>query len=270
METMMKRTFLMTAAAAALIAGAGLASAQDKQQTPRAGTSPAPAAQQAAPAEKSAAPMTQGTTGQGASSDTKMDQPAAAEAPDKAKGRSRNAQDMKSKSMDKNAQSQENKAGRAMSNDSKSSNGMKSSSDTNQRSTTGQSSPTDTSKQQTSPSSSQTQMNQTSPSGQRNTTGQSGTTGQGAAATSGSVNLSTEQRTQISTVIKETKVQPVTNVNFSLSIGTHVPRTVRFHPLPSRVVAIYPEWRGYDFILVGNQIVIINPRTYEIVFILEA
>jgi hypothetical protein len=35
------------------------------------------------------------------------------------------------------------------------------------------------------------------------------------------------------------------------------------------VVTIYPEWRGYQFILVHNQIVVIDPATYEIVAILD-
>ena len=48
--------------------------------------------------------------------------------------------------------------------------------------------------------------------------------------------LSTEQRTKITTVIKGQHVQPVTNVNFSISVGTRVPRDVSFHPLPTEIV----------------------------------
>ena len=92
------------------------------------------------------------------------------------------------------------------------------------------------------------------------------TTGQAGAA----AKLSTEQRTQITSVIKETRVQPVTNVNFAISVGTRVPRDVSFHALPPRVVTIYPEWRSYKYILVKEQIVIIDPNTYEIVAVLEA
>jgi len=62
----------------------------------------------------------------------------------------------------------------------------------------------------------------------------------------------------------------VTNVNFSISVGTRVPREVTFHTLPERVVTIYPEWRRYKFILVKEQIVIVDPNTYEIVAILES
>jgi hypothetical protein len=35
-------------------------------------------------------------------------------------------------------------------------------------------------------------------------------------------------------------------------------------------VSIYPEWRGYEFILVRDQIVVIDPHTLEIVAVLEA
>lgn len=93
------------------------------------------------------------------------------------------------------------------------------------------------------------------------------TTGQGAA--SGAAKLSTEQRSKITTVIRQQKVQPVT-LNVSISVGTRVPSSVRYYPLPVEVVTIYPEWRGYDYILVGDRIVILNPRTHEIVAIIEA
>ena len=93
------------------------------------------------------------------------------------------------------------------------------------------------------------------------------TTGQGSAA--GSANLSTEQRTKINTIIRQNKVES-THINVSVRVGTRVPASVRFHPLPAEVFVIYPQWRGYDYILVGDQILVINPRTHEIVAILEA
>ncbi|MGA7996235.1 MAG: DUF1236 domain-containing protein [Bradyrhizobium sp.] len=97
--------------------------------------------------------------------------------------------------------------------------------------------------------------------------GKSGTTvGQAGAG----AKLSTEQRTKITTVIRDQHVAPVNNVNFAISIGTRVPREVSFHPLPAEVVTVYPEWRGYEFFLVRDQIVVVDPRTLEIVAVLEA
>jgi len=82
--------------------------------------------------------------------------------------------------------------------------------------------------------------------------------------------LSSEQRTKITTVIRDQHIAPVTNVNFAISVGTRVPRDVTFHPLPAEIVTIYPDWRGYEFILVRDQIVVVDPRTFEIVAVLNA
>ena len=92
------------------------------------------------------------------------------------------------------------------------------------------------------------------------------TTGQAGA----SAKLSTEQLTKITTVIRDQHVAPVNNVNFSIAVGTRVPRDVSFHPLPVEVVTVYPEWRGYEFFLVRDQIIVVDPRTLEIAAVLEA
>jgi hypothetical protein len=92
------------------------------------------------------------------------------------------------------------------------------------------------------------------------TTGQAGAGGK----------MSSDQRTKITSVIREQHIAPVTHVNFSISVGTRVPRDVEFHPLPTEIVTIYPEWRGYEFILVGDQVVVVDPRTFEIVAVLDA
>jgi hypothetical protein len=92
------------------------------------------------------------------------------------------------------------------------------------------------------------------------------TTGQAGAG----AKLSTEQRTKITSVIRNEHVSPVTNVNFNVSVGTRVPRDVHFYPLPAEVVTIYPEWRGYNFILVRDEIVVIDPSSYEIVAVINS
>jgi hypothetical protein len=116
---------------------------------------------------------------------------------------------------------------------------------------------------------SKSEQNGAAPKSTQGTTEQnrSTTTGQGAAA--GSAKLSTEQRTKITSIIKERKVES-TKLNVSVSIGTRIPASVHVYPLPVQVIEVYPEWRGFTYILVGDQIVIISPRTHEIVAILDA
>lgn len=94
-------------------------------------------------------------------------------------------------------------------------------------------------------------------------------TGQGAAGRSGG-SITTEQRTRITTTIRQGNVRPVTNLNVNIRVGSAIPRTVTLNPLPSSVIEIYPDWRGYRFILVGDDILVIDPDTYEIVAVLDA
>ena len=100
----------------------------------------------------------------------------------------------------------------------------------------------------------------------RNATGsRSQTVGQAGAG----ARLTTEQRTRITTVIRDQHVAPIANVNFAISVGTRIPRDVTFHPLPAEIVSIYPGWREYEFVLVRDQIVVVDPRTFEIVAVLD-
>ena len=91
----------------------------------------------------------------------------------------------------------------------------------------------------------------------------------GNAATSATVAPPAEKRTQIVSAFREERVQEVTNVNFNIAVGAVVPATVHFYPLPRRIVEIYPEWRGFEFVLVHGRWVIVRPQTHEIVYILE-
>jgi hypothetical protein len=226
----MRNRLLLSVAAAALIAGAGLASAQQGREAP----SPAPAAQQNAPAEKTA-PMNAPKGG------------AENKAPDA--GAKTGQADGKARKDGKDQRAQDKadpKAG---------STAQKDKADPKAGSTAQKEKPADA---------------KPSAAGQDAKPGDAkpSTAGQGAAAPA---SLSTEQRTTIRTVIQKQNVQRMTNVNFTISVGTKVPSTgVRFYPVPVELVQIYPSWRGYDFILVGDQIIVVNPRTHEIVAVLDA
>jgi len=78
-----------------------------------------------------------------------------------------------------------------------------------------------------------------------------------------SANLNDSQRARVSESVARLNVAPVNNVNFSLSVGTVVPRDVRFQPLPADVVEVMPQYRGYDFFVVRDDIVIVEPSTYK-------
>jgi len=240
----MSNRFMMSVAVAALIAGTGFANAQGtgtSREAPSAGaatTQSAPPSDRAAPS--SATPMNRNDASQSgapaeapksAQSDEKMQPPGGKAGPKGEKSaQDNNMKGEKSKSMSSETNE---KAGAAKDMKAEGRNGN---------------------------------MNADSKGA---ADAKSQTTGQAAAGGK----LSTEQRTKITTVIKQQKVDRVdaSKLNISISIGARIPeRAIHFHPLPQEVFVIYPEWRGYDYILVGDQILVIDPRSHEIVAILEA
>jgi hypothetical protein len=95
------------------------------------------------------------------------------------------------------------------------------------------------------------------------------TQAQSAPAQAGAnVQLSEQQSTRISAAISSANVRPVTNVNFAISVGTVVPRSVRIQTLPTTIVSVVPQYRGYSYFVTNEQIVIVEPRTYKIVTVL--
>lgn len=242
----MRKAKLLSTVAVALLLSAGAASAQGmNKDTPER----APAAQQNAPAEK-VAPSIKG-------SEQKAPQTTGQATPDLKSGKAKETTGQSPKSdADEKAQAPNRSTGTdKMGTDNKpgaAATGKPDVKDETARSKTEQNAQSPNGA--ASKSESTTEQNRT-------------TTGQGAAG--GTAKLTTEQRTKITSVIKEQKVERV-NLNVSVSVGTRIPTNVRVHALPQQVIVIYPEWRGYDYILVGDQIVIINPRTHEIVAIVEA
>ena len=242
----MRATRLLSTTAAIILIGGGIAAAQGMKTDEAPGR--APAAQKAAPAEKVAPPMAQHpakareTTGQGA------EQRQGGATP-KAEGTERHDRGAKPQAAEKG---------------DKDKMGAKSSEKTGEKigQKTGQKTGEKTEKSEMKNGAGEKSENKsaTGKSEQRSTSGQ------GAA---GAAKLSSEQRTKITTVIRQHKVEPA-HLDVSISVGVRVPERVHLYPLPVEVVEVYPEWRGYDYILVGDQILVIDPGTHEIVAILEA
>jgi hypothetical protein len=147
--------------------------------------------------------------------------------------------------------------------------------DGQQNKTTGQG------ERQQSQSPSGAQRDQSQPQGQtqQRQEGQQGQTGaapksqnapnQAQKETGGSnVTLTTEQRTKIRQTVLTGNAPRATNVNFSVSVGTVVPTSVRVVAVPTVIVDIHPEWRGYMYFVVDDQIIIVD-RGHRIIAVLD-
>ena len=267
----MTNRFLISAAVAALIAGTGFANAQGtgnqggsmSREAPAAGSTVQPSAPSS---DRGGAASGTVQRDHGSTSGMKGAESTDTKGPDSSKVKasesnekmpaSKSAQDTKSpageksKSMSSETKGTTDSKGGAM--DSKSAADSKGAADS-----------------KTGPTNAQTKSPADSTKSQATDTTKPATTTTGNAATSATAAPPAEKRTQIVSAIKSEKIEQTTNVNFNISVGAVVPSTVRFHPLPPRIVEIYPEWRGYEVILVSGRYIIVRPRTHEIVYIIE-
>jgi hypothetical protein len=101
--------------------------------------------------------------------------------------------------------------------------------------------------------------------------GKTGRLGQSPGSRGTSVQLSQDQRTRIQTVIgKEHAPHFSGSEHFDITVGARVPRDVHVAVLPEDIVTIVPEYRGFDYIVVGDNILIVDPVTLEIVAVIPA
>jgi hypothetical protein len=85
----------------------------------------------------------------------------------------------------------------------------------------------------------------------------------------GRVQLSEQKRTSVrERISKSARANRVTKVNFDIRVGASVPRNATLHVLPPDVVEIVPEYRGYRYVYVGEQIAIIDPTDYVVVAVI--
>lgn len=120
-----------------------------------------------------------------------------------------------------------------------------------------------------SPSTSQAQQspqNQPSAQGTNGTNQASQNTNQRNSA---SAKLNQNDRSKVISTLRSDTRGSRENVNVSLNIGERLPPRIHARPLPRTIVDIMPEYRGYDYVIVQDRVDIIDPRTHEVVDIVE-
>ena len=83
------------------------------------------------------------------------------------------------------------------------------------------------------------------------------------------VQLTEEKRTNVGqTFAKNGNLNRATNVNISINVGTRLPKSVRLVPVPASIIGIVPEYRSYRYVVVNDQVCIVEPNSYEIIEII--
>jgi len=82
---------------------------------------------------------------------------------------------------------------------------------------------------------------------------------------SGRIALDVRERTIVSDIIRQQRIQPVTNINFSLTVGSSVPSSVRLLRISGELADIFPDYRDFSFFIAKEELVIVDAQSYEIV-----
>jgi hypothetical protein len=83
--------------------------------------------------------------------------------------------------------------------------------------------------------------------------------------------LPADQKAKIrEAVIESGRAPRVDNLNFTVQVGASVPRNLRMVAVPQEIVAIYPEWSGFLYFVSGDEIIVVDPNTFDVVGVLEA
>ncbi|MGE0852725.1 MAG: DUF1236 domain-containing protein [Hyphomicrobiaceae bacterium] len=61
----------------------------------------------------------------------------------------------------------------------------------------------------------------------------------------------------------------MTNASFAHRVGHRIPRSVRLFAIPAGIISFFPYYRDYRYVVVEDEICIIDPRTYEIVDVID-
>jgi len=61
----------------------------------------------------------------------------------------------------------------------------------------------------------------------------------------------------------------VANVKFAKRIGAHIPRRVRLFAIPAAVIALVPAYTYYRYVVLDDEVCIVDPDTYEIVDVID-
>jgi Protein of unknown function (DUF1236) len=84
------------------------------------------------------------------------------------------------------------------------------------------------------------------------------------------VQINDQQRTRIRETVIEARGAPrVAHVDFDVAVGTVIPRTgVHIVPVPETLVTIDPSWRGLNYFIYEQELVLIDPATMTIVAVI--
>jgi Protein of unknown function (DUF1236) len=100
-------------------------------------------------------------------------------------------------------------------------------------------------------------------------TGLAAAAGSGAMAPNDRLGLtSTQEHTLVQDINKQSVKKATPPSDFKAALGQSVPNSISLHALPSNATSQVPAVKSYDYAMLPNQLLIVNPKDRKIVDII--
>jgi len=81
--------------------------------------------------------------------------------------------------------------------------------------------------------------------------------------------LSVEQRQTIYSSISNQRQKETAPPNFQAAVGAVVPTSIETQQLPKTIVELMPALKDYEFAMVANQVLLVDPKTKQVIEIIN-
>ena len=82
------------------------------------------------------------------------------------------------------------------------------------------------------------------------------------------IQVTPEIQTQFKQYVVKQHVKPMT-IKEKVVVGTAMPETVALEPVPEVIVQANPDFKTYEYAYVGNEIVLVEPKTRKVIQVIE-
>ncbi len=86
-----------------------------------------------------------------------------------------------------------------------------------------------------------------------------------SAAANDHLNLTSVQQKEIWQGVSQQAAKATTPASFKPTVGEATPSSIKLQPLPSKVANEVPAVKSYDFAMLQNQVLIVDPSSRKIV-----
>ena len=110
-----------------------------------------------------------------------------------------------------------------------------------------------------------------SAAGKENSGAAKGTASKEGGGAASATNISSEERTKVTSEIRNVNIKEAVNIDVAVNIGSVAPTTIEEYwvPVPTEILRIVPAWRSYRIVKIRGRIFVIEPSSRKIVYVLE-